>query len=132
MPQTWTSRALAGGLLLALFLVLLLLAGCAWTPTGPAVTAMPGVNKPPDVFAQDQGQCRSLAGQSTGAPGQAVAEGMQASPKTGWEGQRRFDTAYLQCMYARGNVVPVISGSIYRYQGPPASTPPAPSGTSPR
>lgn len=132
MPQTWTSRALAGGLLLSLFLVLLLLAGCAWTPTRPVVTVMPGVNKPPDVFTQDEGQCRNLASQSTGAPGQAGAAGAPTGPTAGWEGQRRFDTAYLQCMYARGNVVPVISGSIYHYQGPPASMPPAPAGTSPR
>jgi hypothetical protein len=48
--------------------------------------------------------------------------------------QRRYDTAYIQCMYAKGNQVPVSSRSYrpsYTQSGtttprPPAGTPPPP------
>lgn len=41
--------------------------------------------------------------------------------------QRRYDAAYMQCMYARGNQIPVPRGSQPAYQAPPAAaTPPPP------
>ncbi len=37
--------------------------------------------------------------------------GAGESRRSGWETQRRYDTAYIQCMYAKGHQVPV-SGSL--------------------
>lgn len=59
------------------------------------------------------------------AAGSGYAEGSY------YENQRRYDYAYLQCMYAKGNRVPVngrfISGpSSTLEQAPPASYPPPP------
>jgi hypothetical protein len=60
--------------------------------------------------------------------------------------QRRYDAAYMQCMYAKGNQIPVARGSrpAYTQSGtapatppppppppPPAGTPPPPAGTPP-
>jgi hypothetical protein len=61
--------------------------------------------------------------------------------------QRRYDTAYMQCMYANGNQIPVSRGSYQPYSQagtapakpapppppppPPADTPPPPAGTPP-
>jgi hypothetical protein len=44
--------------------------------------------------------------------------------------QRRYDMAYLQCMYAKGNQVPLGPRSAPR-QGPPPSYGPPPGGPSP-
>ncbi len=35
-----------------------------------------------------------------------TAAGANAGQAYGWQAQRRYDTAYLQCMYAKGNLVP--------------------------
>ena len=65
--------------------------------------------------------------------GMAGTETAQAS---GYGLQRRYDTSYIQCMYARGHQVPV-SGRIYRQSYPPAYSPslpgipPPPPGTPP-
>lgn len=116
----------------ALLLMLLLLAGCAGVPQAPSVTVMPGVNKPLDVFTQEDRQCRDWAVQSVGVAGQGAAGGAVPgeipSASTGWEGQRRYDIAYLQCMYSKGNVVPVYSAGSYRYMAAPTLIPPAPGG----
>jgi hypothetical protein len=51
--------------------------------------------------------------------------------------QRRYDSSYIQCMYARGNQVPVARGSMPAYHQPPAAAapppppPPPPAGTTP-
>lgn len=39
--------------------------------------------------------------------------------------QRRYDVAYMQCMYAKGNQIPVSRGAV-PYTSPRASTPPPP------
>ncbi len=49
--------------------------------------------------------------------------GTSAAQASGYEAQRRYDAAYIQCMYARGHQVPV-SGRIYR-QSSPAYSPPS-------
>jgi hypothetical protein len=51
-----------------------LLAACATTPTGPAVTVMPGSGKSFEAFQQDAAQCQQYAQASLGGPnaGQAV------------------------------------------------------------
>lgn len=47
--------------------------------------------------------------------------------------QRRYDQAYIQCMYAKGHQVPVARGSqpysSQRYATPPPPPPPPPAGT---
>ncbi len=53
------------------------------------------------------------------------AAGAGASQATGYDAQRRYDHAYIQCMYASGHRVPVsgtFSGAS-RYQTAPASAP---------
>ena len=40
--------------------------------------------------------------------------------------QRRYDASYVQCMYARGNQVPVARGSMPAYHQPAAAAPPPP------
>jgi hypothetical protein len=54
-----------------------------------------------------------------------TAGGASHGERTGMSLQRRYDTAYLQCMYAKGNQIPVARGvgPDYAVQGPPA--PPA-------
>jgi hypothetical protein len=38
--------------------------------------------------------------------------------------QRRYDASYMQCMYAKGNQIPVSRGYQPAYSAPPASTAP--------
>jgi outer membrane lipoprotein SlyB len=44
------------------------------------------------------------------------AAGSNAAGASYYQVQRRYDQAYVQCMYAKGNQVPVRAG----YRGPPA------------
>jgi len=48
------------------------LAGCATTPTGPAVTVLPGYQKSFDQFRADEGDCRQYAQMVTGGGAQAA------------------------------------------------------------
>ncbi|HEU5197745.1 MAG TPA: glycine zipper family protein [Methylomirabilota bacterium] len=61
--------------------------------------------------------------------GTAVGAGNAQSAQ--YSVQKRYDASYMQCMYARGNQVPVARGSMpaYQqpaYQQPAAATPPPP------
>jgi uncharacterized protein YcfJ len=40
--------------------------------------------------------------------------------------QRRYDASYMQCMYAKGNQIPVARGSVPAYTAAPATRPAAP------
>jgi len=51
-----------------------------------------------------------------------TASGAGSGEAYGWEAQRRYDNAYIQCMYAKGNQVP---GTV-RYYRAPRNTPPPP------
>ena len=143
-----------------------LLSACAQMPTGPSVAVMPGLNKPFEVFMQEDQLCRGWAAHSLGIPGhQAEADRLMASTVTGavigalagamvgghrnvgagaalgtamgasaganqsatstWAAQRRYDIAYQQCMYSKGNQVPSYGDRYYRYQAPPPPPPPA-------
>jgi len=53
------------------------------------------------------------------AVGAGNAEGAQAAV------QRRYDITYMQCMYAKGNQIPVPRGSQPTYTAPPAAPLPA-------
>jgi len=60
-----------------------------------------------------------------------TASGASSGQYYGWEAQRRYDIAYTQCMYAKGNQIPGVvtrSRSSHRYVPPP---PPPGSGYSP-
>ena len=72
--------------------------------------------------------------------GAAVSSGPAYA--AGWEVQRRYDNAYQQCMYAKGNLIPGVASSSQRsYSAPPPppppgykpepSTPPPPAGSPP-
>lgn len=48
--------------------------------------------------------------------------GAQADQAYGWEAQRRYDIAYEQCMYAKGNRIPGVERRSRRiYSAPPPS-----------
>lgn len=55
--------------------------------------------------------------------GTAVASGPAYA--AGWEAQRRYDHAYQQCMYAKGNQIPgQLQASQRTYSAPPPPPPP--------
>lgn len=66
-------------------------------------------------------------GAAIGAAGGAlggVALGSDRGAAAGWEVQRRYDTAYQQCMYAKGNQVPEFSPPPRRTRTLPPPPPP--------
>ena len=72
-------------------------AGCATAPAGPSVMVLPGAGKPFEQFQADVSSCRDwAAAQVKGAFVEVPA----------FEVQRRYDNAYVQCMYAKGHQVP--------------------------
>jgi hypothetical protein len=98
-----------------LLLGLGLLSACTVVPTGPSVLVLPAVGKSMDVFQAEEGACRAYARQQLGgAPEQAASTRLL---------QVQYDRAYVQCMYAKGNVVPGV------VVAPGASVPPPPLGT---
>lgn len=60
--------------------------------------------------------------------GSAVGAG--ESNRASWSMQRRYDYAYEQCMYSRGNLLP-SQAYYYRYGYPPAAYPPPAYGPAP-
>jgi OmpA family protein len=54
-----------------------------------------------------------------------TAVGASGGQAYGWEAQRRYDYAYVQCMYAKGNQIP---GQVHQYRVRRASPPPPPNG----
>jgi hypothetical protein len=135
-------------------IVALVASGCASVPTGPSVMVLPGTGKSFEVFQTDDAVCRQWAAQQTGtSPGKASTEstvggaaigtlvgaaagaalgaaagnpaiGASRAEAYGGSVQRRYDMAYTQCMYAKGNQVPMARGS--RIQQPAAAAPPPP------
>src|SRR4026208_1633477 len=88
-------------------------AGCATAPAGPSVLGLPGdgkpfqpaqahrhaAGKPFEQFQADVHVCREwAANQVRGAFVEVPA----------FEVQRRYDNAYVQCMYAKGHQVPSL------------------------
>ena len=86
----------------------LLLAGCATVPTAPGVMALPGSAKSADEFRSDDAACRQAAEIDANATKQG-----------------RYDMIYLQCMYAKGNQIPVPRSLFQPTQVSPSSTPAA-------
>lgn len=56
-----------------------------------------------------------------------ASAGANQSAHSTWAAQRRYDIAYQQCMYSKGNFVPSYGDGNYRYRAPPP--PPAPLAT---
>ena len=101
-----------------LLLGLGILSACTVVPTGPSVLLLPAVGKSMDVFRAEEDECRSYARQQLGgAPEQAASTRML---------QVQYDRAYVQCMYAKGNVVPgvVVAPGASVAPLPPATPPP--------
>lgn len=48
-----------------------------------------------------------------------AAVGANQSSTSAWNAQRRYDIAYQQCMYSKGNTVPSYSYGTHRYPAPP-------------
>jgi hypothetical protein len=153
----------------SLFLVFLMLAGCATLPSGPSVMVLPAPGKPFDQFQADDANCKWWASQQVGltpqetinknmasgaALGTLVGAGLGAAigaasgnagigaaigagsgllagtisgadAGQGYQGetQRRYDIAYQQCMYAKGNQV---SGAVQRSPSNYGAMPPPP------
>jgi hypothetical protein len=101
-----------GGLLLGLGL----LSACTVVPTGPNVLVLPAVGKSMDVFQAEEGECRSYAQQQLGGTPEQTASTRQL--------QIRYDRTYVQCMYAKGNVVPGAGAPGASVVPPSPGTPP--------
>src|SRR5512132_351064 len=102
----------------------LALAGCAAPPTAPSVFALPGRDKPFEQFTADDNRCRQYAGErERSAAGQTTPSDIEM--------QRRYDTAYVQCMYAAGHRVPVAGVFASQPPGTPPPPPAAPPGAPP-
>lgn len=85
--------------------LVLVLSGCATAPTEPRVVALPGNEKSLAQFHTDDEACRAAAAQQF--------EGPHAP---GTDLQWHYDTVYVQCMYAKGERVPLIGGpQSYRW-----------------
>ena len=159
--------------ILGVFIILVMLAGCATMPTGPKVQVLPGPGKPFEVFMADDAICRQWANQQIGgaspsqtanqnlatgatvgsvvgaamgaaigaatgnaAAGAAIggatgllggtAMGANAGAASEWQLQRRYDIAYQQCMYAKGNQIPGAVRRTARAYAPPPPPPPPP------
>ena len=107
---------------LGVIVAAVVVAGCASAPTGPSVMVLPGSGKSIEQFQSDDARCRQVATSELAA----VASGNVSD-------QRRYDMAYMQCMYAQGNQVPVSNRPGYSspYGAAPStsttlSPPPAP------
>ena len=93
------------------------LAACAELPTGPSVLALPGSNKTLQQFEPDDKECRAYAAQRL-PPADASTNF--------YDLQRRYDFAFIQCMYSKGHRVPVPADYTSGPLQPPPATPPSP------
>jgi hypothetical protein len=78
----------------------------------------------------------AAVGAGTGLLG-GTAAGAGAAEAGAYEVQHRYDIAYMQCMYSKGNQIPVARGSLPAYSAqtpaaPPPPPPPPPPGSAGR
>jgi hypothetical protein len=93
------------------------IAACARVPTGPSVMVLAGRGKPLEQFQTDARACR-----------QPAAQEIESAKRSGLPAQRRYDMAYMQCMYAKGPQIPVPGGRPgHTSQSTAGSPAPAPS-----
>jgi hypothetical protein len=101
-------------------------AGAASTVTGAAVGAVVGAGLGAAIGAAAGSPATGAAvGAGVGVLG-GTAVGAGNAYGAGVSVQRRYDNAYVQCMYAKGNQVPVPRGSQPAYTSAPAPPPPPP------
>jgi hypothetical protein len=98
-------------------------AGCATAPAGPSVMVLPGTGQPFDQFQADVHVCRDWAAKQ-------VKGAFMDAPS--FEVQRRYDNAYIQCMYAKGHQVPGRDLPARTPAPPTGSAPPPPPQTPPK
>jgi hypothetical protein len=100
------------------FVAVVSLAGCATIPTGPSVLVLPGPGKTLEQFQADDTFCRQWAAQQAArtAAGEIYGATMQ------WQ----YDMPYQQCMFAKGNRVPVAPALNALPPPPPPSEVPPP------
>jgi hypothetical protein len=60
-----------------------------------------------------------------------TSAGASSGQAYGWDAQRRYDIAYQQCMYAKGNQIPGVERRSRRIQRTPVPTPPGSSSVPP-
>ena len=94
----------------------------ASTITGTAIGTVAGA-----LMGGDRGAAQGAA---IGTLGGAAA-GSQQSSVSGWDAQRRYDIAYAQCMYAKGNLVPMLVQGGYSNLPPQATSQPPPPAPTP-
>ncbi len=110
-----------------------LLGACTVMPTEPGVLAMPGSRKSVEHYQADVMECRQYADSVIAAHG----SGTDYPSMSSYQLQRGYDRAYLQCMYSRGNRVPVRAAApgparpSYLPPGPSAAAYPPPPNTPP-
>jgi hypothetical protein len=116
-------------------------AGTSSTVSGAAIGTVTGAALGAAIGAAAGGPATGAAvGAGAGLLG-GTAVGYGAGQSAGATAQGRFDMAYMQCMYAKGNQIPVARGSQPAYASPPpppappspppANIPPPPAGTPP-
>jgi hypothetical protein len=104
--------------------LVVLVVGCATTPTGPGVLVLPGTGKSFDQFRADEQECRQYAQAQIAGGTDGSLAGAGPSGRTL---QQRYDFGYTQCMYARGHKIPMARQDADRYSPRPrASAPPPP------
>lgn len=84
-------------------LITFLLTACASTPSGPSYMALPGSGKSFGQFRSDDYQCRQFADEQV--------SGTNPEKFSERTNQQRYDTSYVQCMYAKDHRVPVYRHS---------------------
>lgn len=84
-------------------LLVFMLTGCSAVPSGPSALALPGQKSTEPQFRLDEKDCRGFAHREL--------SGTPHKPQSLEEAQLHFDINYLQCMYAKGHLIP-ISGEI--------------------
>ena len=99
-----------------------LLCACSTMPSGPSVLVLPGTGKDFNKFHNDDLMCRQLAHTQIATS--------QEEPDSKEEGQQYYDIVYLQCMYGKGDRVPVPGELMYdtqqEWHPPPPPDMPAP------
>lgn len=73
-------------------------------------------------------------GAAVGAGSGLLLGSAAGAARADWAGasiQSRYDTVYMQCMYAHGNRIPVARGSVPAYAQPPSPSSPQPAAGAP-
>jgi hypothetical protein len=75
-------------------------------PSGPSVIGLPAAGRDLSQFQQEDASCRAYAGQQIGG----------GDTRSSYNPQQRYDIAYTQCMYSKGDTVrssALLTGGLY-------------------